>query len=152
MRNELVQFTVVPPPKEKPPKIWAHRFEDINNFEQYLVRNGIVVLKFFLNLSKEEQRARLVARIDEPEKHWKFSLGDITQRAHWDEYIAAYEHAIARCSTEAAPWHIIPADRKWYRNWAVSSLLIERLEAMGLDWPKPGYDVKAERTKLVTMP
>ena len=130
----------------------SRRFATINRFEQRLVDGGMEIVKCYLHISPEEQRARLLARLDDPTKQWKYNPDDLDTRERWPEYIAAYEHAMARCSTEAAPWHIIPADRKWYRNWAVSSLLIERLEAMGLDWPKPGYDVEAERTKLLTMP
>ena len=103
------------------------------------------IVKCYLHISPEEQRARLLARLDDPTKQWKYNPGDLATRERWIEYIEAYERAMARSSTEAAPWHIIPADRKWYRNWAVSAILIERLEAMGLDWPKPDYDVEAER-------
>lgn len=123
------------PPGETAPKIWAHRFEEINNLEQYLVRNGIIVLKFFLNLSREEQRRRLLARIDEPEKHWKFSVGDVTQREHWDDYIAAYEDAITHTSTEHAPWYIVPADHKWFTRTVVANIIVERLRSLDLKYP-----------------
>ena len=130
----------------------SRRFATINRFEQRLADGGMEIVKCYLHISPEEQRARLLARLDDPTKQWKYNPDDLATRERWPEYIAAYERAMARSSTESAPWHIIPADRKWYRNWAVSSILIERLEAMGLDWPKPGYDVKAERTRLLTMP
>ena len=133
-------------------RTWTRRYDAINRFEADLTESGTRIVKCYLHISPEEQRARLLARLDDPTKQWKYNPDDLATRERWPEYIAAYEHAMARCSTEAAPWHIIPADRKWYRNWAVSSILIERLEAMGLDWPKPGYDVKAERTRLLTMP
>lgn len=123
------------PPGAAGKGIWAHRFEEINNLEKYLVRNGIVVLKFFLNLSKDEQRRRLMARIDEPEKNWKFSLGDTTQREHWDEYIAAYEDAISHTSTEHAPWYIVPADHKWFTRTVVADAIVERLKTLDLAYP-----------------
>ena len=130
----------------------SRRFATINRFEQQLADGGMEIVKCYLHISPEEQRARLLARLDDPTKQWKFNPDDLSTRERWIEYIAAYERAMARTSTQAAPWHIIPADRKWYRNWAVSSILIERLEAMALDWPKPDYDVKAERAKLLAMP
>ena len=130
----------------------SRRFATINRFEERLAGGGMEIVKCYLHISPEEQRARLLARLDDPTKQWKFNPDDLSTRERWIEYIAAYERAMARTSTQAAPWHIIPADRKWYRNWAVSSILIERLEAMALDWPKPDYDVKAERAKLLAMP
>ena len=135
-----------------PKAISGRRFATINRFEQQLADGGMEIVKCYLHISPEEQRARLLARLDDPTKQWKYNPGDLGTRERWAEYAAAYEEAMARCTSEAAPWHIIPADRKWYRNWAVSSLVIERLEAMALDWPKPDYDVKAERTKLLAMP
>jgi PPK2 family polyphosphate:nucleotide phosphotransferase len=130
----------------------ARRFATINRFEAKLAAGGMAVVKCYLHISPEEQRARLLARLDDPTKQWKYNPGDLDTRERWADYVAAYERAMARCSTEAAPWHVIPADRKWYRNWAVSSILIERLEAMALDWPKPDYDVEEQRTKLLAMP
>lgn len=138
------------PSGEVPPKVWTHRFEEINNLEQYLARNGIVVLKFFLNISKEEQRLRLLARIDQPAKHWKFSVGDVTQRAHWDEYTAAYEHAITRTSTEHAPWYIVPADHKWFTRIVVADVIVNRLRSLDLAYPvlsKAGLATLAEARK-----
>jgi PPK2 family polyphosphate:nucleotide phosphotransferase len=126
------------PAGETPPALWDHRFEDINNFEKYLVRNGIIVLKFFLNLSKDEQRRRLLARIDDPEKHWKFSAGDVTQRGHWDEYIAAYEDAIANTSTRHAPWYIVPADHKWFTRMVVADVIVKKLRSLELAVPALG--------------
>jgi PPK2 family polyphosphate:nucleotide phosphotransferase len=128
------------------------RFATINRFEQRLADGGMEIVKCYLHISPEEQRARLLARLDDPTKQWKYNPGDLDTRERWAEYIAAYEEAMTRCTSAAAPWHIVPADRKWYRNWAVSSILIERLEAMGLTWPAPDYDVAAERAKLLSMP
>ena len=115
--------------------LWKNRFDEINNFEKYLVRNGIVVLKFFLNLSKEEQKRRLLARIDTPEKNWKFSLADLRERAHWRDYMKAYEDALSHTSTKHAPWYIIPADNKWFTRTVVADVIIERLKALKLSYP-----------------
>jgi PPK2 family polyphosphate:nucleotide phosphotransferase len=130
----------------------GRRLTTIKRFEERLADGGMEIVKCYLHISPEEQRARLLARLDDPTKQWKYNPGDLATRERWMDHVEAYERAMARSSTEAAPWHIIPADRKWYRNWAVSAILIERLEAMGLDWPKPDYDVEAERTKLLAMP
>ncbi len=123
------------PPAAKGKGIWKHRYEEINNFEKYLVRNGIVVLKFFLNLSKEEQKRRLLARIDTPEKNWKFSLADAKERAHWDDYMNAFEDTFNHTSTERAPWYIIPADNKWFTRTVVADVIIEKLKALKLNYP-----------------
>jgi PPK2 family polyphosphate:nucleotide phosphotransferase len=115
--------------------IWKHRFDEINCFEKYLVRNGIVVLKFFLNLSKEEQKRRLLARINTPEKNWKFSLADAKERAYWDDYMMAFEETFNHTSTEHAPWYIIPADNKWFTRTVVADVIIEKLKALKLSYP-----------------
>ena len=115
--------------------IWQDRFEQINNYERYLTRNGVVVVKFFLHISKQEQKDRLIARIDTPEKNWKFAIGDVDERQHWDEYMLAYEDAINNTSTEHAPWHVIPADRKWYARTAVASAIVRTLESLDLAYP-----------------
>ena len=115
------------PPESKGPDIWQRRFEEINDFERYLTRNGISVLKFFLNVSREEQRERFLKRINTPEKNWKFSLNDVKERSHWDDYMAAYEDCFNHTSTEHAPWHIIPADHKWVRNYILSHILVATL-------------------------
>jgi PPK2 family polyphosphate:nucleotide phosphotransferase len=130
----------------------TRRFDEINRFEEELVAGGTLVVKCFLHISKDEQRERLLARLDDPTKQWKYEPGDLATRARWDDYMAAYADAIARCSSEIAPWHIVPADRKWYRNWAVTNLLLEQLDALGLRWPAPDYDVEAERGRLAAMP
>jgi PPK2 family polyphosphate:nucleotide phosphotransferase len=123
------------PPSAKGKHIWQQRFEDINNFEKYLFNNGILVMKFFLNVSKQEQKKRFLARIDRPEKNWKFSLADAKERGHWDDYMAAYEDVFKHTSTEWAPWHIIPADNKWFTRLAVASFIYHRLQSLNLAYP-----------------
>ncbi len=123
------------PPESKGPDIWQRRFEEINDFERYLTRNGISIIKFFLNVSKEEQRKRFLKRINTPEKNWKFSLNDVKERRFWDDYMAAYEDCFNHTSTEEAPWHIIPADHKWFMRAAVADVIINKLESMNLSYP-----------------
>ena len=115
--------------------IWKHRYEDINNFEQHLARNGTTILKFFLNVSKEEQRARFLERLEEPDKNWKFSSGDIVERGFWDDYMAAFEEAINATSTPWAPWYVIPADRKWAMRAAVSDIITTTIKDLPLAYP-----------------
>ena len=115
---------------------WKKRFAHINAFERLLVDEGTTVVKVFLHISKEEQRRRLQARIDDPEKRWKFKAGDLETRARWDDYQAAFEDAISRTSTARAPWHVVPADKKWYRDWAVAAILVGALEGLDLHWPE----------------
>lgn len=124
------------PPRMKDPGIWERRFTEINNFEQYLVDNGIVVLKIFLNVSKEVQKKRFIERIDEPEKNWKFSAADVLERRHWDAYMDAYEEMFIRTSTPHAPWYIIPADHKWFTRLAVVSVINATLAGLDLVYPK----------------
>ena len=124
------------PPASTTGSIWKDRFNAINDFEQYLVRNGIVILKFFLHLSKQEQKRRLLARIDTPEKNWKFSLADAKERAYWDDYMTAYEDAINHTSTKWAPWHIIPADNKWFTRAVVADVIADKLKSLGLEYPE----------------
>ena len=123
--------------------IWKHRYEDINNFEQHLARNGTTILKFFLNVSKEEQRARFLERLEEPDKNWKFSSGDIVERGFWDDYMAAFEDAINATSTPWAPWYIIPADRKWAMRAAVSDIITTTIKDLPLAYPTVPEDEKA---------
>jgi PPK2 family polyphosphate:nucleotide phosphotransferase len=122
------------------PDAWRARFRQINDFERLLVENRTVVIKCFLHISKQEQKERLQARLDDRAKLWKFDPADISERAFWDEYQRAYEEVLAECSTEAAPWYVIPADHKWYRNYAVPRLLIETLELLDLRVPEPKFD------------
>lgn len=123
------------PPEAKTESIWQRRFEEINHFERYLTHNGIVVLKFFLNVSKEKQRDRFLKRINTPEKNWKFSLNDVKERRFWDDYMAAYEDMFNHTSTEVAPWYIIPADNKWFMRTAVADVIITKLASLNLSYP-----------------
>jgi len=123
------------PPHLRDKGIWKRRFEEINNFEKYLVNNGTVVLKFFLNVSKEEQKKRFLERIDLPAKNWKFSASDARERSRWDDYMNAYENVFNHTSTEWAPWYVIPADRKWFTRLAVSAIINHRLQALDLHYP-----------------
>ena len=116
--------------------VWEDRYEDINAFERYLTRNGTVIRKFFLHLSKEEQRQRFLARLDEPAKNWKFSTADAAERAHWDDYMAAYEDMIQHTASKHAPWYVVPADHKWFTRLVVASAVIDALEGLELAFPK----------------
>ena len=116
--------------------IWSQRFTDINNFESYLARNGVLTLKFFLNMSKKEQLGRLLARIDDPEKRWKFAAHDVEERKLWDEYMQAYDETIRNTATKDAPWYVVPADHKWFTRLVVAATLVERLEQLDLQFPK----------------
>jgi PPK2 family polyphosphate:nucleotide phosphotransferase len=120
-----------------PEPVWRARYDLINGFEALLAHRGTTVVKFVLHISKDEQRRRLQQRLTDPRKRWKFSLGDLEDRAHWDEYQEAYEEALRRTSTATAPWYVIPADRKWYRNWAVTTVLIDTLRELDPDYPDP---------------
>ena len=115
--------------------IWEDRFEDIRNYEKYLNRNGTVVIKFFLNVSKEEQKERFIERIDDADKNWKFSVGDVKERGHWDDYMHAYEELIQHTSTEKSPWYVIPADDKYYARIAIASAIITALDELDLEYP-----------------
>ncbi len=117
-------------------EIWQQRYEDINNFELHLARNGVVPIKFFLNISKQEQAERLLARISDPEKRWKFALHDVEERKLWDRFFAANEDTIRHTATEHAPWYVVPADHKWFARLAVAAILVERMEAIDLQFPK----------------
>jgi PPK2 family polyphosphate:nucleotide phosphotransferase len=117
-------------------RIWDERLEDIASFERYLARQGTVVLKFFLNVSQEEQKKRFLARLDEPEKNWKFSASDVAERQHWDAYMAAYEQAIAATATAASPWYVVPADRKWFTRLVVVAAIHQALEGLDLRYPE----------------
>jgi PPK2 family polyphosphate:nucleotide phosphotransferase len=131
-----------------PEEVWSTRYGVINRFEAELA-GGTRIVKCFLHISAEEQRKRLLARLGDPTKHWKYEPGDVTERQHWADYQQAYGDALDRCNTEAAPWYVIPADRKWYRDWAISHLLAEQLRAMALTWPaSTDWDVETERARL----
>jgi len=124
------------PPALLTKNIWEERFEDIRSFERHLARNGTVIRKFFLHLSKKEQKTRFLARLDEPEKNWKFSEADIHEREYWDDYQKAFEDMIRHTATKHAPWYVIPADNKWFTHLAVSAAIVETLEELGLSYPK----------------
>ena len=123
------------PPDVKTKDLWKRRFQDITNFERYLSHNGILVLKFFLHVSKEEQRQRFLARIEDPGKNWKFSLNDVREREHWDEYMEAYEDTIRHTASEHAPWYVVPADNKWFTRLVVASAIVTNLKSLDLDYP-----------------
>jgi PPK2 family polyphosphate:nucleotide phosphotransferase len=120
-----------------PKAVWQTRYEQINHFEKLLADTGTTILKFFLHISREEQKQRFEARLDDPKKNWKFSASDVKERAYWDDYMLAYEEALGRCSTAWAPWHVIPANRKWYRNLAISQIIVEALERLNMHFPPP---------------
>jgi PPK2 family polyphosphate:nucleotide phosphotransferase len=124
------------PPALVTKNIWRERFEDIAAFERYLAHNGTVILKFFLNISKEEQRERFLGRLDEPSKNWKFSMADIAERALWGKYQAAYQEVVRHTSTSPAPWHVVPADHKWFARVVIGSAIVSALEKLDLKFPK----------------
>jgi PPK2 family polyphosphate:nucleotide phosphotransferase len=128
-----------------PREVWTLCYDRINAFERGLADHDTLVLKFFLHISKEEQLQRFADRLDEPDKQWKLGATDYAERKRWDEYAAAYEEALSRCSTEHAPWYVIPADHKWFRNRAIARIVVERLEALGMTYPEPTVDL--ERTR-----
>lgn len=132
--HNLVKGSQIPPSRING-DLWDQRFEQIRNFEKYLFENGIIPIKFFLNVSKEEQKERFLARIDDPAKNWKFSLSDVTERAYWDDYMHAFEDAIQNTSTELAPWHVLPADRKWMTRITASEIIVKTLEGLKLAYP-----------------
>jgi PPK2 family polyphosphate:nucleotide phosphotransferase len=125
-----------------PKEIWSQRYDQINEFESILHDNNTSVLKFLLHISKDEQKKRLQERIDDPDKHWKISELDFHERKYWDDYVAAYEEALTRCSTKTAPWYIIPSNKKWFRNLAVSHIVVETLEKLHMQFPPPTIDIK----------
>jgi PPK2 family polyphosphate:nucleotide phosphotransferase len=146
-RSHYEDVLVVRVHKLVPEHVWRERYDRINEFEQLLVDAGVAIVKCYLHISKDEQRERLEARLDDANKRWKFSLGDLAERKLWDDYQRAYEDVLTKCNTKHAPWHIVPANRKWYRNLVISSLLRTTLEAMDPQFPQPeeGLDnVKVE--------
>lgn len=143
---ELLAQQHLPSPG-KNESIWKRRFKEINSFERYLVDNGIIVLKFFLNISKAEQKSRFLKRIEEKEKNWKFSAGDIRERRYWDDYMKAYEEMFNQTSTDWAPWFIVPADHKWFTRLCVSEIIVAALKSLGLKYPKVSEQELAELQK-----
>lgn len=132
-----------------PRTTWQRRYAAINRFEATLARRGTTVVKVMLHISPDEQKDRLLERLDRPDKHWKYDPADVDQRMHWDAYAQAYQAVLERCSTDVAPWYVVPADRKWYARWAVQQLLLEHLRALDPQWPTADYDVDAERARLL---
>ncbi len=124
-----------------PTEKWSERYDQINAFEKNLSENGIVILKFYLHISKDEQKKRFQDRLDDRTRHWKISPADFSERPHWDAYTAAFEEVLTRCSTEWAPWYMIPSNRKWFRNLAVGSAIVEKLESLNMKFPEPSFDV-----------
>ncbi|RZS43647.1 PPK2 family polyphosphate:nucleotide phosphotransferase [Herbihabitans rhizosphaerae] len=131
-----------------PEAIWRGRYDEINEFEAELTDAGTTIVKCFLHISKDEQAERIAARLNDPTKQWKHNPGDLNSRAKWDDYQAAYAEMLSKCSTRTAPWYVIPANRKWYRNWAVANLLLETLRDMKPQLPGPDYDVEEELARL----
>jgi PPK2 family polyphosphate:nucleotide phosphotransferase len=125
-----------------PKEVWSRRYKHINDFERMLSDEGVTIVKFFLHISKDEQKQRLEARLARPEKHWKFNPADLKERERWDDYQEAYEDALRECSTKHAPWYVVPADKKWFRNWVVSDVLVRTLKGMKMQYPPaaPGLD------------
>jgi PPK2 family polyphosphate:nucleotide phosphotransferase len=119
-----------------PPEVWKKRFDQINEFERNLAENGTTILKFYLHIDLDEQKERLQARLDDPTKHWKFRLGDLDERKLWPNYMEAFEDVLSKTSTEYAPWYVIPANRKWYRDLAISSVLVDTLEDLKMNYPE----------------
>jgi PPK2 family polyphosphate:nucleotide phosphotransferase len=146
-RSHYEEVLIVRVLKLQPAPVWHTRYDQINAFEKYLEANHIVLLKFFLHISRAEQAERLNARIDDPRKNWKFQPEDLKMRALWPKFQKAYEDAINYCSTHYAPWHVIPANRKWYRDYAIARVVVKALEGMKLKWPRPHEDLAKFRIK-----
>ncbi len=145
------KLPALPKAPEKDQKFWKQRFDDINNFEKYLSNQGTIILKFFLHVSPEEQKKRLLDRIADSSKNWKFSIGDLHERALWPQYMEAYEEILKHTSTAAAPWYVIPADKKWFMRAAVSDIIVERLQQLKLHYPIINDTQKADLVKAKEM-
>jgi len=131
-----------------PEKQWKRRYEQINAFERLLAEEGTTILKFYLHIDQEEQRERLLARLDEPDKRWKFNPGDLKERELWGKYAKAYEDVLSKTSQEYAPWIIVPANRKWYRDLIISAALVDTLKGLKMEYPQPAEDLEAYRAQL----
>lgn len=132
-----------------PKQVWAKRYAEINAFERRLTDSHVTIVKCFLHISREVQKERLLARLDDPTKYWKYNPGDVDERAYWDFYQQAYSEVLNRCNTIPAPWHVIPSDRKWYRNWAVAALLLQTLQTLDPVYPPPDFDIETERRRVI---
>ena len=152
VHRELLQKQKLPP-RLVTKNIWKERFEDISAFERYAARNGIVIRKIFLNVSKKEQKKRFLSRLEEPEKNWKFSAADASERKFWDDYMTAYQQAIQHTAAPHAPWYVVPADHKWFTRLVVASIVVETLQSLKLDFPKVNAatrrELAAARTALL---
>jgi PPK2 family polyphosphate:nucleotide phosphotransferase len=146
-RSHYEDVTIVRVHDLVPKPVWSKRYALINDFERRLVANGTHILKFFLHISKEEQLARFKQRLDDPARHWKISEADYAEREYWDEYAAAYEDALRKCSTDDAPWFVIPSDHKWFRNLAISRIVVETMEGLGIKVPQPTVNIADIRRK-----
>lgn len=144
---ELLEYQNLPEFKNNE-EFWDNRYEDINNFEKYLVRNGIIVLKFFLHVSKDEQKKRFLDRINNEEKNWKFSVADANERGYWEDYQLAYEIMFNKTNTEHAPWYVIPADKKWFTRAAVSEIIVRNMRKLNLEYPKVSKEHRDELLKI----
>ncbi len=147
-RSQYEDVLVVRVRELAPRAVWSRRYSTINRFEERLVADGCTVVKCFLHVSADAQKERLLERLDNPAKYWKYNPADVDDRQFWPSYQEAYAAVLEKCNTEAAPWYVIPADRKWYRNYAITRLLIEVLDGLDLGWPPAGFSVEAERARL----
>ena len=150
-RSHYEDVLVVRVRKLVPRSTWVRRYDAINRFEEEVAAQGTTIIKCLLHISFDEWCERQLARLDNPAKHWKFDPGDIDDAALWDDYLNAYDDVLSRCNSDAAPWYVIPADRKWHRNVAVTRLLVEHLEAMNLGWPPAKFDVHEQRARILNM-
>ncbi len=144
-RSHYEEVLIVRVQGMKPPKVWKQHYEQINLFEKMLAENRVKILKFYLHISKNEQAERLRARLQMPSKNWKFSAADMEMRKKWDDFQEAYEDAISKCDTPWAPWHLIPANHKWYRNYLIAKTVASAMESFKMDWPKPKEDLSSIR-------
>ena len=134
-----------------PEEVWKQRYDHIKHFEKLLAEEGTTILKFYLHISAEEQKERLRARLEDPSKHWKFNPDDLKERQCWPEYMQAYEDALEQTSTERAPWYIVPADKKWYRDWVIANVILETLQSLKMEYPQPKFDTAAALRDFETL-
>ena len=149
---EILQAAPLPEKIKNDKKIWEKRLSDIRNFETYLANNGVLTLKFFINISKDEQKKQFMERIEDPSKHWKFSFGDLSDRQHWDDYMRAYEAAFAATSTDVAPWYIVPGNKRWFTRATIARIIADKLESLDLKFPEVSEKQKqqiAEARKML---
>jgi PPK2 family polyphosphate:nucleotide phosphotransferase len=144
-RSQYEDVLVVRVHELVPESEWSTRYDRINEFEFRVVDSGCHIVKVMLHISRDEQKRRLAQRLEDPTKYWKYNPGDLTERTYWDDYQAAYQDALTRCSTDAAPWYVVPGDRKWYRDWVIANLLVDALREMSPTYPPAGFDVMEQR-------